>query len=77
MVQTPEGAMVMAVVYESPSDYPGRVVARFFDNGLPTDRCIVANEDNYGWLANTLEYCGFVKIQRHELDDPKIKEVWL
>ena len=70
----------MWTVYDSPSDYPGKVVARRFDghNGcyIATDHLIIRN--HLGTVRRILRDIHHLTcLSAHKDDDPKIVEVWL
>ena len=71
--------MVMWTVYENPSDYPGKFVARKFVIGRGTFEPSL----NDVHVADTLEAVrgmipvGLVCTRRQPDDDPCIVEVWL
>ncbi len=60
-------------IYDSPSDYPGKVVVRLFMNDTPTKTGYVADS-----LATARAFIpqGLVRMERHPEDDPTILETW-
>jgi hypothetical protein len=63
-------------VYENPTDYPGKFVARLFDGTTPTANVIIA--DDLETIRDMMRFkYGMVKLMRSPCDDPKIVEVWL
>lgn len=62
-------------VYNSPTDYPGKFVARLFINEQPTTLVMVA--DALTTIRKQLSNKGFVRIPRSEGDEPQIVECWL
>lgn len=71
----------MWVVYDSPSDYPGRAIARRFEidsqAARPTDSTIIAPDLNAlrAILVDTAPWA--VPVPRDASDEPQIVEVWL
>lgn len=75
-----QGGLSIWTVYENPSDYPGKFVARMFtmtkDGFEPTQNIII---------CDTLEMIRMIMLTQMHLtcltrypeDDPKIVEVWL
>lgn len=62
------------VVYDSPSDFPGRFVARKWVHDKPTAETMEAGTlDDLRALLPT----GMVSLQRSRQDDPKIVEIWI
>ncbi len=66
-------------IYNSPADFPGRVVVRKWLIGLglkpvPTDEIAIVDS-----VEEAREFLplGLVCFTRHELDDPCIVEMWL
>lgn len=71
--------LTMWVVYDNPTDHPGKIVARRW---VMVDNKMIATEDivltlDLGKLREQFEKYGLTKLDRHPGDDPKIKEVWL
>lgn len=67
----------MWTVYERPSDFPERYVARLFVLDKPTDRVMFA-----ATLAEIREkieaaHPGLICLPRQASDEPQIVEVWL
>ena len=67
-------------VYDSPTDYPGKIVARLFvgdsEGYKPSDTIIITdNLDIMREIMLTQMY--LTCINRQPDDDPKIVEVWL
>ena len=69
-----EAELPMIVIYENPTDFPGKFVARLWDMIWPTDLHVV--KDTYEELLEEIPDF-MVKIQRLPFDDPVIKEVWM
>lgn len=72
-------ALEMWVIYDNPSDYPGRFVARKYlvspdGHNVTEDLLICINLDG---LRDILISLGKVNIGRMDNDDPVIKEVWI
>lgn len=69
------------VVYQNPSDYPNKFVARahYYDYKTKEYRvskqCVVT--DNYPSLEYLLDDMGLMKCSRHPDDDPAIMENWV
>jgi len=61
-------------VYQSPLDYPGRVVARRFLLDRPTDQIIIGS--SLEEVRAQLPY-GMLRIERSPSDEAHIVEVWL
>lgn len=62
------------VIYNSPSDHPGKFVARKFNLDIPTSEHKTADTlDDIRKLVSP----GLVCLKRSENDDPVIVEVWL
>ena len=66
--------MPIITVFKSPTDYPGKYVARVFDVGRPTNLAAVA--DTYEELMEAIP-AGMVRLERNEKDDPVIVETWI
>jgi hypothetical protein len=62
-------------VYENPTDYPGKWVARLFVDGKPTDKMHVAEDHNT--LIRIMAMAGLVRLPRDASDDPVIVETWV
>jgi hypothetical protein len=65
----------MWTVYDHPSDYPDKYVARCFSGEQPTSSIIIAENLEVIRYILCLEM-GLTR-QRSPEDDPKIVEVWL
>jgi hypothetical protein len=71
--------LAMWTVYDSPSDYPGKFVARRFyvdASGVKPSGSIIIAEN-----LETVRYIlcaemGLIRLTRNEEDDPKIVETW-
>lgn len=72
-VRTFTSILPMWVIYKNPSDYPGKTVARLYEDG-PTAQVIEAELDD---LRVRFQSQGFANIGRYEKDDPCIVEVWV
>jgi hypothetical protein len=62
------------IVYDSPSDFPGKFVARRFQVKTPTPDVLVA--DTLEGLRKLLPQ-GLVRLERTPHDQPHIVEVWV
>lgn len=63
-------------IYDNPTDYPGKFVARRFEGETPTASIVIA--DDIETIRNIMHFeFGLVKLMRHPSDDPKIVETWL
>ena len=62
-------------VYDHPSDFPGKYVARLFIGDKPTNQVIVTK--NINSIRAKLAVKGLTCLHRQENDDPKIMETWL
>lgn len=72
----------MWVVYDKPTDFPDRAVARRFLVGmneepgpLPTSQVITAQEVDT--IRQAMRRVGRIAIARDPSDDPNIVEIWL
>lgn len=65
--------MPLIVVFDQPIDCPSQYVARLFDLDKGTQYAVVA--DGLDELRSKIPQ-QFVKLNRHESDDPVIVEVW-
>jgi hypothetical protein len=69
--------MPMIVIYDSPSDFPDKVLARLWDLDKPTEFAIA--KDSISEIRKSIKiaerwvHC----LPRMAKDDPKIVEVWL
>ena len=66
--------MPIITIFNSPTEYPGKYVARVFDVGRPTNLAAVA--DTYEELQQAIP-AGMVRLERNEKDDPVILETWI
>ena len=66
--------MPIITIFNSPTDYPGKYVARVFDVDKPTTLAAVA--DTYEELQQAIP-AGMVRLERNEKDDPVILETWI
>lgn len=66
--------MPIITIFNSPTDYPGKYVARVFDVDKPTTLAAVA--DTYEELMQAIP-AGMVRLERNEKDDPVILETWI
>lgn len=63
-------------VYQNPSDYPGKFVARcWLADNVTYGRPIVCG--NLEEIQNVLRLCGLDRLGRFENDDPVIVETWI
>lgn len=62
-------------VYENPTDFPGKFVARLWDLDQPTDQIKVA--DTLREIRAELMPLGLHRLERQPEDDPHILETWL
>ena len=70
----------MWTVYDNPTDYPGKFVARRFDVDAsgPKPSASIIVMDDLDKLRDVLEFeLGLVKLMRNEGDEPQIVETWL
>lgn len=68
----------MAVIYDSPRDFPGMYLCRIWEGAgcHPTDTCI--GRANLGDIREDIKKAGFsVRFTRAEGDDPVIVETWM
>lgn len=65
----------LIAVYQRPTDYPDKYVARLWDAGRPTNT--VALADDYDGILETIPTGQMVSMGRGEKDDPAIVEVWI
>lgn len=71
-----DGIPIMWVVYDHPSDFPNKYVARKRDDlGNPTNDIIVTS--TLEELRSMLRMKGLTCLTRNEIDDPVIMETWL
>ena len=61
-------------IYDHPTDYPDKFIARLWDCSAPTN--IIATADTLEELRAKIPDC-MVKLDRHPQDDPRIVEVWI
>lgn len=61
-------------VYRSPSDYPGKYIARLWDVDRPTNVIAIAESLEEIREAKPAE---MAILQRHPSDDPVIVETWI
>lgn len=67
----------MWVITERPTDYPDDYVARLHMSlPVPVATRVMLRRPTLEAVRRALPY-GLVKLDRHEMDDPKIVEVWL
>lgn len=65
----------LITIYKSPSDFPGKYVARLWDLNRPTPVAVIA--DTYDKLTERLPLEVMTKMPRRPEDDPVIMEVWM
>ena len=69
------------VVYQNPSDYPDKFVARAHYMNYKTKEYKVSRQamisETYRPIERELEDMGLVKCSRHPDDDPAIMENWV
>lgn len=69
----------MAVIYDSPEDYPGEHVCRIWDGGAglrPTDT--IMKGKTLEEMRKDIQAAGFtLRFPRAEGDDPTIVETWM
>jgi hypothetical protein len=65
--------MPLITVYDSPSDYPGKFIARLFDVQNPTEFAVVKNTLEEVRMSIPFQH----RLERRIEDDPNIVEVWL
>lgn len=66
-------------VYASPSDYPGKYIARchlITETGTQATTAVMVAED-IDSLRDALSYAGLICVGREPWDDPVIVESWL
>lgn len=69
-------ALSIWTVYDNPTDYPGKFVARMFDGEQPTPNVIIC--DSLEQLREILAFqLHLTPLCRSPEDDPKIVETWL
>lgn len=73
MDNTANGSLTIWVVYDNPTDYPGRFVARKWLADTPTQELRLA--DSLEELRQLLPD-GLCCLPRSPVDDPKIVETW-
>ena len=61
-------------IYDHPTDYPDKFIARLWDCSAPTN--IIATADTLEELRAKIPDC-MVKLDRHPQADPCIVEVWI
>ena len=61
-------------VYDHPTDYPDKFIARLWDCNIPTRIMVTADtlEELREKIPNTM-----VRMDRHPQDDPCVVEVWI
>lgn len=64
----------MYVIYNSPSDYPGKYVVRVWDLNIPTN--LVAVADSYEQIMKSIPTKRVCNWGRTSIDDPCIVETW-
>ena len=73
-------SLAIWTVYDNPTDYPGKFVARRYDvgaNRVTTSSSVIIMDD-LEKLRDVLEFeLHLVKLMRMPEDDPKIMETWL
>jgi len=62
-------------VYFNTKDFPGKYVARLFEAPLPTKYHVVA--DSLEEVRKSIPYGRFSRLDRSEVDDPVIVEIWI
>lgn len=67
--------MPIITIYNSPTDYPGKYVARVFDVDKATNLAAVA--DTYEGLLEAIPTGSMVRLDRNPNDDPVILETWV
>jgi hypothetical protein len=65
----------MWTVYHSPTDCPGRYVARLFENGQPTGEAIVSA--TLIGIISEMEARGLIFLPRSPGDEPQVLGVWI
>lgn len=63
------------VIYNGPSDYPDKFVARLWDIDSKPTQYIVLKDTMYKIRATIPQ--GMVKYEPFRMDDPKIVEFWM
>lgn len=67
--------MPIITIFNSPTGYPGKYVARVFDVGKPTNLAAVAG--TYEDLLEAIPTRQMVRLERNPNDDPVIVETWV
>ena len=67
--------LTMRVVYDHPSDFPDRYVARLWEGEKPTSNVKVSRDVEK--IRRHLAGMGMVKLMRSPEEDPVIMEFWL
>lgn len=62
-------------VYDHPTDYPDKYVARVFDMDRPTNLAAIA--DTYEELLEAIPTQSMARMGRNPKDDPVIMETWI
>ncbi len=70
-----QSTMPIITVFKSPTDYPGKYVARVYDLEKPTN--LVAVADTYEELLEAIPTRQMVRLERDPKDDPVIVETWV
>lgn len=67
------------VIYDKPSDFPDKFIARkwIIERGSVLATNEVKEATDLVTLRLVFDGMGLVCIKRHELDDPRIVEIWL
>lgn len=70
-----EGCLNIWTVYDHPSDFPDKFVARLFLYDRPTEHAIVA--DSVEELRAIFRNYGLIALSRQPADDLVIMETWI
>ena len=72
----PDNRLRIWTVYQNPSDYPEKFVARLWCNDQATGSIIIAPDLDTLHETLHVEYGGLHRMARHPDDDPTIVETW-
>ena len=65
------------VVYNSPKDYPGKIVARVFELDKPTNAVVFAKSLDKMRKKIMVAYPWMARTTRHPDDEKTVVEVWI
>ena len=70
--------MPMIVICNSPTDYPGKYIARVWDAEIPAATSCIQTSDTLEKLRKDIKAAGFsLRLMRAAGDDPVIVESWM